>query len=335
MLTDPQAPVVRLRDALIDMHTRLVAHADWSKDPKKRWCSIAVLDADGRYRIDVPEPVGELATYFSRLRARAGAGAVVLTGFDFPIGLPARYASRAGLTDFRTALPRFGRDRWCHFYEPAATRADISVTRPFYPQRPGGTKREHLVEALGVPTFRDLYRRCDTRPGRAPAAALFWLVGGNQVGKAAIAGWRHLLAPAVRSDMPPSIWPFDGRLAELLAVPGVVVAETYPAEVYRHLDLGIRASGRSKRRQPDRAADAAAMHAWARTNRVRLTSRLHGVIEDGFGVGNDGDDRFDAVVGLFGMLDVVLGNRPSGEPDDDTTQIEGWILGQLPSHPAP
>jgi hypothetical protein len=31
------------------------------------------------------------------------------------------------------------------------------------------------------------------------------------------------------------------------------------------------------------------------------------------------------------MLDVVLGNLESGEPEDDTTQIEGWILGYLAS----
>ena len=108
----------------------------------------------------------------------------------------------------------------------------------------------------------------------------------------------------------------------------LVVAETYPAEVYRHLCLAVRKSGRSKRRQSDRAADGTAMHNWARTSRVRLTSRLDGEIADGFGGTNDGEDRFDAVVGLLGMLDVVLGNLPSGEPEDDTTRIEGWILGQ-------
>ena len=49
---------------------------------------------------------------------------------------------------------------------------------------------------------------------------------------------------------------------------------------------------------------------------------------DGFGGGADGEDRFDAVVGLWGMLDVALGNRAPGEPDDKTTWVEGWILGQ-------
>ena len=154
------------------------------------------------------------------------------------------------------------------------------------------------------------------------------------MGWAAITGWRDLLAPALARDDPPlSIWPFDGCLRELLGRrgPRIVVAETYPAEVYRHLDLSIRKDKKSKRRRSHRAADAKTMHKWAETNDVRLTDQLSTEIEDGFGRDKDGEDRFDAVVGLLGMLDVVLGHLPSGEPKDDSTRIEGWILGQL--HP--
>ena len=312
----------------------LIAHADWGTDPKKRWCAIAVLDLNGRYRAGAAERVGDLGTYFDRLRQRT-AGGGVLAGFDFPIGLPRRYADKAGLSDFRAALASFGRGHWRDFYEPAATRSAITLTRPFYPLRPGGTKRADLLEGLGVQKFENLLRRCDVAPGRKPAAAMFWLIGSNQVGKAAITGWRDLIVPARVDDAPLSLWPFDGRLADLLARAGVVIAETYPGEVYGHLDLEIRRSDRSKRCQQDRAADAPALHAWARTNHVRVTEQLHAAINRGFGADNDGEDRFDAVVGLFGMLDVVLGNRSSGEPEDDVTKIEGWILGQQPSRPLP
>jgi hypothetical protein len=42
-----------------------------------------------------------------------------------------------------------------------------------------------------------------------------------------------------------------------------------------------------------------------------------------------GDDAFDAVVGLFGMLQVCLGQREPGGPDDRVIlEIEGWILGR-------
>lgn len=108
----------------------------------------------------------------------------------------------------------------------------------------------------------------------------------------------------------------------------MVVAETYPAEVYRHLDLGIRRHDRSKRRQRDRAKDTEAIDAWAGKSGARLTDRLRVEIADGFGEDGSGEDRFDAVVGLFGMLNVVFGHSLAGEPDDDTRRIEGWILGQ-------
>ena len=305
------------------MQPNLVAHADWSKDPKKRWCAAAVLEADGHYLVSAPTEVGSLLTYFIRLRRPVGAGVSVFTGFDFPIGLPERYATKVGLTDFRAALPRFGRDEWRHFYEPAGSQSAISATRPFYPAGDStGTKRQHLVDALGLADNSDLKRRCERS-----AEALFWLVGPKQVGKAAISGWRDLLVPASAIDTSLSIWPFDGRLSDLLARPGIVVAETYPADTYRHLALAISESSRKKGRQPDRAADASTMRAWAHTNGVRLTSQLKREIDDGFGPHSNGEDRFDAVVGLFGMLDVVLGNLASGEPEDDTTKIEGWILG--------
>ena len=104
----------------------LVAHADWSKDPRKRWCATTVRGPDRRYRAESAEPVGDLGTYFDRLRQRAGGGSV-LAGFDFPIGLPWRYAAKAGLSDFRSALAGFGHGRWRDFYQPGETKAAIGI----------------------------------------------------------------------------------------------------------------------------------------------------------------------------------------------------------------
>jgi len=61
-----------------------------------------------------------------------------------------------------------------------------------------------------------------------------------------------------------------------------------------------------------------------------LAPALRAELRQGFGASADGEDRFDAVVGLFGMLNVVLGRRPPGDATDDTSsKIEGWILGQV------
>jgi ubiquinone/menaquinone biosynthesis C-methylase UbiE len=47
------------------------------------------------------------------------------------------------------------------------------------------------------------------------------------------------------------------------------------------------------------------------------------------------DDAFDAAVGLFGMLGVVTGRRPEGEPPVGLGPVEGWILGQAGELPEP
>ena len=152
---------------------------------------------------------------------------------------------------------------------------------------------------------------------------MFWTLGGNQVGKAAISGWRELLAPARRAGIDVAIWPFDGPLAALLRTHRFVVAETYPGEVYGHLELrpALRSRG-GKRRQAARAACADLLLAWAERTEVTLAPALVHDIKAGFGPRSGADDRFDAVVGVCGMLNVLLrraserrARRPGSAPD--------------------
>ena len=310
----------------------VLVHADWSTAARKRTMAVARWDG-GVYRAEAPEPVGDLGTVWDRVRAWAGDGGA-LVGFDFPIGLPAAYARAAGLDDFRAVLPDLGRGEWAAFYDLATGPGEISSRRPFYPGGSGaGTKRTDLTEALGVPSFDALLRRCE-RPtaDRGAASPVFWTVGGQQVGRAAITGWRDLFGPALRRDPGAlALWPFDGGLADLLDGDAPVVAETYPAEAGLHLGLPAPGRGWSKRRQEGRLAQAPALVAWAARRRVVLTDALHARIADGFGEAATGEDAFDAVVGLFGMIEVVLGHRPPGAPDDPAVRdVEGWILGQAP-----
>ena len=299
-----------------------VAHADWSVHPNKRWLALATLRPDGRYRADASRPVGPLESLWARLGQEAGGGRVLL-GVDFPIGLPTAYAERIGINNFISALEEFD----VRFYAVADRQDEIGLRRPFYPMRPGGCRRQHLLDGLGLTAWSDLLRRCDRHSGtRAAACAIFWTLGGQQVGKAAISGWRDLLAPALRAGHDLALWPFQGSLDELLERHRFVVAETYPAEVYGHLGLDLRSG---KRRQAARRVNATALLAWAKAAGVQVAPPLVAEIEDGFGAGASGEDRFDAVVGLFGILNVVLGRRPSGEPDDPVVRrVEGWILGQ-------
>jgi hypothetical protein len=62
---------------------------------------------------------------------------------------------------------------------------------------------------------------------------------------------------------------------------------------------------------------------------VALDAALRAQIGDGFGGRADGEDRFDALVGLFGMLNVALRQQPPGAPEDEPVRrVEGWIFGQ-------
>ena len=54
-------------------------------------------------------------------------------------------------------------------------------------------------------------------------------------------------------------------------------------------------------------------------------------INAGFGPHPAGEDAFDAVIGLIGMLLVVRGMRPAESPDDPAVRRrEGWMLGLDP-----
>lgn len=307
----------------------LIVHADWGSDPRKRWMCAAHRVGPDSWEVGPPELVGDLPTFLPRMRRR-GAGGGIFVGFDFPIGVPVAWAERAGVSHFVEVLEHFGSGDWSDVYRLAETRSQISVRRPFYPYRPGGTRRSHLVEGLGLRHNSQLLRRCERgNSNRGPASPLFWTLGGQQVGRAAIIGWREVLGPGLRNEsLDLGIWPFHGSLEELLARREVVVAETYPAEACLHLGLTPPGRGWSKTRQEGRLQQAPGILAWAARRGVELDSALMALIGDGFGSASSAEDPFDALLGLLSMLEVALGKRPSGEPASRVVQeVEGWILG--------
>jgi len=310
--------------------TALAAHADWSVDPAKRWLALAHPAAAG-WRLAVPVPVGPVETLLTRLR-RAARGLPVAFGVDFPLGLPRAYAARRPEADFSAFLAGL-RDR-PGFFEVCATLAEISPDRPFYPARGvrGMTRAAHAA-ALGLPDVASLSRACDRATARRPAGApLFWTLGANQTGKAAIAAWRDLLGPALAGAAPPRLWPFAGPFRALLAPGAIVLAETYPAEALRQ--LALRLAG-SKRRQADRAALAPGLRAAMARLGARPDPALAAAIADGFGADAAGEDRFDCVLGVLAVLGVLTGARPDTAPPDPWIRgWEGWVLGQT-DLPAP
>lgn len=311
----------------------LVAHADWGTAPKKRWMTCAIRAGD-RYAVGPPEPVGDTSTLLQRLRS-IGVEGPVIVGFDFPIGVAASYAQKAGVNEFLAWLPRLGTAEWDRFYDVAERPEEISTRRPFYPFRPGGTRLRYLLDAVRITTAVDLLRCCERpHPNRPAASPLFWTLGAKQVGKAAISGWREVLGPGLRDpELSMAIWPFSGHLSELLRPGRLVVVETYPAEFYHHLGVvwssSLAGQKSGKRSQAARAANALPLVQWADASGVDLDPALKESIRNGFGPSSSGEDQFDATIGLFGMLNVLLGHHVIGEPgNEEIRKIEGWIFGQ-------
>ena len=309
----------------------LIAHADWGTAPGKRQLAMArLLPGGAGYQVVsvAPAPTGQRpqGDLFQYLRAAAEPGQAVI-GFDFPVGLPIAYAKAAGISSFPEFLDAFGSPPppWQEFATIARQRDEITLQRPFYPDRPGGTRRGHLYLALGL-TAEQLRRRCEG----TDAEILFWTLGGKQAGKGALAGW-HLLAAARHRAPGIALWPFDGPLPGLLAGGGrTVVAETYPREFYQYIRPPAHPQPRwSKRRQADRRTWVPGLLRWAESLAVSWHPGVLSRVEEGFSAGPNGEDEFDAVAGLLGMITVVTGALPPGEPPEaEITTIEGWILGR-------
>ncbi len=278
----------------------------------------------GGWSVAAPCLVGDLATLLARLGA---GGTAVALGVDFPLGVPRAYAARhGGAADFPAFLRGLaGRPA---FFSVCDALEELAPGRPFYPRRgaSGMTRLSHAA-ALGLGGADGLSRLCDRATAERPSGApLFWTLGANQSGKAAISAWRDLLLPALAGPHPPALWPFDGPLLALLRPGRVAVAETYPAEALRQ--LGLRMGG-SKRRQADRAALADGLRGVMSGLCARPQGGMAMAIAHGFGADAAGEDRFDSVLGLLCLLGVLAGRRPDTAPDDPWVQRwEGWVLGQ-------
>lgn len=307
----------------------VIAHCDWSLQPNKRKLAFAEYK-NGRWVIcqteSVPADPLDLLKRWPNKR--------LFLGLDLPLGVPQAWAERVGLRSFRQLLQQLvhGDERWHAFFDVAETPADVSPLRPFYPRRPGGTKLQHLVDGLNLHSADQLRRMCDRPTGyRRAAAPLFWTMGAQQVGKSALSAWRTLLLPLVaeyRAGL--ALWPFDGELFDLIALNTLVLAEVYPAEMYQHIGITfpmIDGKKTGKRSQMARQHNAAAIFAMVGHLDSQLDAGLQADIKNGFGDSADGEDRFDALIGLLGMLLVIAGELDQGRPPSEVAQVEGWLLG--------
>jgi hypothetical protein len=306
----------------------ILIHADWSKHDKKKWMTTAERTPQG-WQVAAPRLVPFAPELID---CWLFSGWTVLAGFDFPIGIPAAFGRRTGFSDFPEALAEFGSGEWKEFFDVADRPEDISRRRPFYPQTyPRGRKKDHLLGALGFETMGELRRTCERKTTCRPTAcSVFWTLGGNQVGKAAVDGWKSVIQPALCRRA--RLWPFHGRLDELSKSPGCVLCETYPREAYCHVGVRFRPGG-GKRIQEDRRNAGAPVTPWAEIRGVSFADNARKELLDGFGSSASGEDKFDALVGLLSMIEVADRRRDEGSSASaaDVITWEGWILGQRSS----
>ncbi|GHC18978.1 hypothetical protein GCM10010082_08050 [Kushneria pakistanensis] len=297
-------------------------HADWSLSPSKRWYAQA-RRIDGQWLVSDAARIEHVYRWRDNVLMSSDHG-TTLAGFDFPIGVPAQWAARAGVTDFRAWLAMLDTPRWQQFFDTASTPEEISLTRPFYPQHATrGVSQSDLTQALDVEDFDALRRGCERdMPGRKPCP-LFWTLGANQVGKAAQTGWCEVILPAL--DQGVALWPFDGALEDLAQTHHCILCETWPTLAARLMRAGF--SGRqSKRRQTDRLD--ACRHLLESDLPVTWEVSAKASLESGFGERADGEDAFDAMLGLLMMIAIVEGKLPvSSVLSCEERYLEGWILG--------
>jgi hypothetical protein len=308
----------------------VIFHADWSIKSSKRWIAVAQRDGSAWHITQLSQIKnlikGKGQDTLADLLLEHARNKRVLAGFDFPIGVPAKWADKMRLESFPSFLDQLAKDPDPAFFKVAGSQNEICLKQPFYPATAkAGVKQEHLYQRLGFQSFSQLRRKCEARTdNRKHACPLFWTLGANQVGKGAISGWREVVIPCVKAGA--RLWPFDGELG-LESSKGLTIAETYPAEIYGWLEIdSIRKAG--KRNQDARRPLADKILKWASGRGISIASHLQDIIRDGFGDKPDGEDQFDAFCGACGMIQVASGQRESGAPTDaNTRNFEGWILG--------
>jgi hypothetical protein len=70
------------------------------------------------------------------------------------------------------------------------------------------------------------------------------------------------------------------------------------------------------------------LEARSASNKITIDEELSRQIKNGFGSNREGEDAFDAAIGLFGMIEVADQRRLEGSTEG---VWEGWILGQATS----
>ena len=190
-------------------------------------------------------------------------------------------------------------------------------------------RQKHLTAALGL-SWNECHGHGERTRSTVGCSSLSY-AGLNQV-QGLIAGCPERVQPMVEEGDDIGLWPFDGALVDLLESRSIVIVETYPTEFYGHLGFRLGSgSGNGKQSQSARQAVAKHLLTAALQLGCEFSNAAHEAVGAGFGPRRDGEDSFDAMVGVLGMLKHLHASKPIDAPANPAVwSVEGWILGQCP-----
>jgi len=204
--------------------------ADWSKEEKKR--SVHVADRRRRCIWREERQVWNLHELLNVARKWARRGSV-LVGIDAALGVPASYwqaveeeqrrGNSSPWADFVDWLSRLHPNS--SFFEPVSSLDRWSVDQPFFRVPKGEGNFKAFKNGFNDGLLRGVEQRTK--------ANVMFAVSGipGVVGWGTASLWKELI-PRLAPEREFAVWPFEGRLCDLLSNRGIVVAETYPRLAY-------------------------------------------------------------------------------------------------------
>jgi hypothetical protein len=297
--------------------------ADWGKESRKR--SVYVADVVQRTIRRLESDAWTLAGILRNAEMWASRG-TVMVAVDAPLGIPASFLSAVARLQ-PLAPPRGFLNvlEWAkkqqNFFVATSRPEDWRVERPFFavPGVPGGlTAYRTAAGRLGV----NLDRTID-RLTRANTAFATSGIPGS-VGSGACALWRELQT-LLQPGRNFRVWPFDGKLDDMIGTVPVIVGEMYPRAAYATALLDSEAAARPqlKVKKTDGAVRSVALAKLLRTQWVQRNAIQIENVD--FAAGNE--DDFDACITCAALLRCVVEQLPLCSSVQATDAAEGGILG--------
>ena len=291
----------------------IIIAVDWSKHPNKRAAYRAEPASGTVSRVTPCAGLEQLIRYASALETPA------LIGIDAAIGFPAAPWERlvGNTPDQSGSFIDFllGDGVPPRFFDPVAHPEAWSPSRPFIRPPPGRWSLNAFAEA----SANGLRRRIDSRLRAQPIFVTSGLPGS--VGSGTQAVWQEMIQARGRSQF--SVWPFQGRLTDLLTSRIPVIAEIYPKACYGialadELPAPLVAIGKTREAAREAALERLVGADWVARHRVKLRD---------LDAARRNEDDFDALLSAAALMRLVLDRAPLEGADWVDPRAEGGVLG--------